>query len=254
MHTCSNKPAAPRIPAAPKATEGPASLAAILAYITFFALGAGPIPCEAGSCGGALAGWLPVPSCWAPAKHLSWHHLLPRLAPWARAGLYMPEVLPVELMGMAQVGARAHVLRVMSLRVHPVAVVFDSSHRAHDRFTSHCPLAQAFCTALNWASNLLVSSTFPMMLAALGIAGTPLLARCREVPLHGLAPAVVLLAGGSVELKRAAFLCPAPWLAGSYLFYAALNAVAAAFLARRMVETKQQPVERIRALLMGENS
>lgn len=33
--------------------------------------------------------------------------------------------------------------------------------------------------------------------------------------------------------------------------YAALNAAAAVFLARRMVETKQQPVERIRALLMG---
>lgn len=36
--------------------------------------------------------------------------------------------------------------------------------------------------------------------------------------------------------------------------YAALNAAAALFLAKRMVETKQQPVERIRALLMGEGS
>lgn len=45
-----------------------------------------------------------------------------------------------------------------------------------------------------------------------------------------------------------------PPLAGSYCVYAALNAVAALFLAKRMVETKQQPVERIRALLMGEGN
>jgi hypothetical protein len=116
--------------AAPEALEGPFSLAAILAYIIFFALGAGPIP------------WL-----------------------------YMPEVLPVEILGVAQ----------------------------------------AFCTCLNWTSNLLVSATFPMLLAALGIAG-------------------------------------------SYCVYAVLNALAALFLAKRMVETKQQPVERIRALLMGEGN
>ncbi len=36
--------------------------------------------------------------------------------------------------------------------------------------------------------------------------------------------------------------------------YAALNAIVGLFLAKRMVETKQQPVERIRALLMGEDS
>lgn len=114
----------------PKALEGPFSLAAILAYIVFFALGAGPIP------------WL-----------------------------YMPEILPVEILGVAQ----------------------------------------AFCTSLNWASNLLVSATFPMLLVGLGIAG-------------------------------------------SYCVYAALNAVAALFLSKRMVETKQQPVERIRALLMGEGN
>ena len=42
--------------------------------------------------------------------------------------------------------------------------------------------------------------------------------------------------------------------AGSYCVYAVLNAAAALFLARHMVETKQQPVERIRALLMGEGN
>ena len=42
--------------------------------------------------------------------------------------------------------------------------------------------------------------------------------------------------------------------AGSYCVYAALNAIVGLFLAKRMVETKQQPVERIRALLMGEDS
>lgn len=46
--------------------------------------------------------------------------------------------------------------------------------------------------------------------------------------------------------------CPAPTPAGSYCVYAALNAGAAAFLASRMVETKGLPVDRIRALLMGE--
>ena len=32
--------------------------------------------------------------------------------------------------------------------------------------------AQAFCTSLNWASNLAVGLTFPAMLRALGIAGS----------------------------------------------------------------------------------
>ncbi len=38
---------------------------------------------------------------------------------------------------------------------------------------------------------------------------------------------------------------------GTYLVYAALCAFSAAFMARRMVETNQLPVEHIRALLMG---
>ncbi|PSC75287.1 plastidic glucose transporter 4-like isoform [Micractinium conductrix] len=112
----------------PHSLEGPASLGCLIGYITFFALGAGPIP------------WL-----------------------------YMPEILPQEVMGPAQ----------------------------------------ALCTALNWSGNLLVSATFPAVLAVLGISG-------------------------------------------SYLVYAALNAGAWMFMFRYMVETKQQPVERIRALLVGD--
>ena len=44
--TAAHPPAPPptACPAAPKAMEGPASLAAIVLYIIFFALGAGPIP------------------------------------------------------------------------------------------------------------------------------------------------------------------------------------------------------------------
>ena len=51
-------------PAAPKRLQGAASLGSVLAYMVFFALGAGPIPF-----------------------------------------LYLPEVLPQEIMGTAQVGA-----------------------------------------------------------------------------------------------------------------------------------------------------
>ncbi|EFN59043.1 hypothetical protein CHLNCDRAFT_137750 [Chlorella variabilis] len=111
----------------PKALEGAASLACILAYMVFFAIGAGPLPF-----------------------------------------LVLPEILPQEIMGTAQ----------------------------------------AFCTSLNWSSNILIGATFPLMLSTLGIAG-------------------------------------------SYLVYAALCAFSAAFMARRMVETNQLPVEHIRALLMG---
>ncbi len=67
---------------------------------------------------------------------------------------------------------------------------------------------QAFCTSLNWSSNILIGATFPVMLSSLGIGGT-------------------------------------------YLVYAAFCAFSAAFMARRMVETNQLPVEHIRALLMG---
>lgn len=75
----------------PQSLEGAASLGSILAYMVFFALGAGPIPY-----------------------------------------LYLPEILPQEIMGTAQ----------------------------------------AACTSLNWLSNLVVGSTFPSMLAVLGIAGS----------------------------------------------------------------------------------
>jgi hypothetical protein len=70
------------------------------------------------------------------------------------------------------------------------------------------PLLQGFCTSLNWASNILIGATFPVMLSALGIAG-------------------------------------------SYLVFAAFCAFGAWFLAGRMVETKRQPVERIRAMMLG---
>ncbi|KAL4430702.1 hypothetical protein ABPG75_005958 [Micractinium tetrahymenae] len=99
----------------PKALEGPASLGCVLAYMVFFALGAGPIPY-----------------------------------------LYMPEVLPREIMGTAQ----------------------------------------AFCTSLNWLSNLVVGSTFPALLAALGIAGSYLVYAVLNVA------AFLFLEARMVETKR----------------------------------------------------
>lgn len=58
--------------------------------------------------------------------------------------------------------------------------------------TQSCPLPapmpcalQAFCTSLNWLSNLVVGSTFPAMLAALGIAGAP---RAHTRPAHAHVP------------------------------------------------------------------
>ena len=48
---------------------------------------------------------------------------------------------------------------------------------------------QAFCTSLNWAGNLLVSATFPAMLAALGIAGARAPSRAAPVGQAGGLPA-----------------------------------------------------------------
>lgn len=70
-------------------------------------------------------------------------------------------------------------------------------------------MPQAFCTSLNWASNILIGAAFPLMLRALGIAG-------------------------------------------AYLVFATACAGAAAFFARRMVETRNRTVEAIRAELVGE--
>lgn len=65
--------------------------------------------------------------------------------------------------------------------------------------------------------------------------------------------------GALVHVPHPAHTCALPPLnprlsAGSYAVYAVLNAGAALFLSRRMVETKLAPVERIRALLMGEGA
>lgn len=69
----------------------------------------------------------------------------------------------------------------MWLGVHCAAESRHSRHANAFSATSASPAAewqprltaplQAFCTCLNWTSNLLVSSTFPMLLGTLGIAG-----------------------------------------------------------------------------------
>jgi hypothetical protein len=53
-------------------------------------------------------------------------------------------------------------------------------------------LLQAFCTSLNWGSNLVVGATFPAMLASLGIAG----ALCLMCDVHAVRCARFVLLGG----------------------------------------------------------
>lgn len=100
----------------------------------------------------------------------------------------MPEILPVEILGVAQVQdlgwwqgrfvvscaavreTLAHHTRCLACCQRVITAQQDMPSSACCCWRHNAAL-QAFCTSLNWASNLLVSATFPMLLAGLGIAG-----------------------------------------------------------------------------------
>lgn len=100
----------------------------------------------------------------------------------------MPEILPVEILGVAQVQdlgwwqgrfvvSRAAVRETLAHHTRCLACCQRVITAQQDMPSSACccwrhnHALQAFCTSLNWASNLLVSATFPMLLVGLGIAG-----------------------------------------------------------------------------------